>query len=773
MADIIAELVVQITGDTKDFDKKIDKTEKNVKKKSKNIVADTLNIKGAFKQLLSGFAVIAIVKGFADIGTASINAASDAEETQNKFNVVFSGISDQANTMADNLAIAYGTSKSAAKDMLAGTGDLLTGLGFTQDSAFDLSKQVLTLGADLASFTNFSGGAEGASQILTKALLGERESLKGLGISLNEADVKAEILRQTQQGLIFDTEKQAKAQATLTLVLGQTANAQGDFARSSESYANQLKVAKARTSDLQVELGRALLPTATKGIGVFSELTGKLGAYIKSLNDVRDAEKAQASGIATREQELFLAEEKIKAQDKILEKLKKQAEFDKEEFGRVIQRTKIDTDNAKDKLDLLNRVANGIRKQINEEVALADKVRAGIKAEEDRKKAQEEAATARQKQHDTDIANIEKIQEASKTDLEILNDEIQSLKDITGLTESENQKRLSAIETLQGDKQRIMDEEVEARERAGEETLQANQEFIDAELEAEKNKFDEKVSLYEGYASQVLELADSIIQIANNVSENELANLERETQAKIASLALETEAETAFNAFKAQLSAEDAARELTETTQKIADLIAIGDEDSLQQAADLQRNVDNAAEFTRLDQEAVASRETRAADIEDIEKELARKKYEIELAQFQANKATSILEAGISTAAGIAASLPNLVLAGIVGGLGLVQVAAIASTPDPARPAFAQGGVAARATTAIVGEDGGDVLLGMGAAGAPLIDELATRIGSKIGGSGQTVININSLYPPTQQALDRLAKDLYNGNIKEQQRRGI
>jgi hypothetical protein len=61
----------------------------------------------------------------------------------------------------------------------------------------------------------------------------------------------------------------------------------------------------------------------------------------------------------------------------------------------------------------------------------------------------------------------------------------------------------------------------------------------------------------------------------------------------------------------------------------------------------------------------------------------------------------------------------------------------------------------------------------MGAKGSPLIDELAERIASKSGGSGQTVININSLYPPRSQDLERLARDLYNPNVKELQRRGI
>ncbi|MGB3513243.1 MAG: hypothetical protein WBA93_29320, partial [Microcoleaceae cyanobacterium] len=303
----LAELQVEVTALTDKFDKAMNDT----KGKIKGVSDEGKKIPSVVKNMFAGFAVASVLKGLGDVAKASINLASDAEETQNKFNVVYSSISDYANDMAINLATAYGTSIQGAKDMLAGTGDLLTGLGFTQESAFNLSEQVLTLGADLASFTNYSGGAEGASEALTKALLGEREMLKGLGISINEADLKAEVLRQTEAGLTFETEKQAKANATLTLVMNQSKNAMGDFERSQDSYANQMKIAKARTEDLGVELGRALLPTATKGVGIFSTLTGKLASYIKSLNDVKVAEEAQKDGIATKQQDLLISENKL------------------------------------------------------------------------------------------------------------------------------------------------------------------------------------------------------------------------------------------------------------------------------------------------------------------------------------------------------------------------------------------------------------------------------------------------------------------------------
>lgn len=199
----------------------------------------------------------------AALGGVFIKAASDAEETRTKFGTVFSGIADDAQSVAEDLDKNFGLSGRAAQGLLADTGDLLTGFGFTQQEALKLSEQTQKLAVDLASFTNFSGGAEGASKALTKALLGERESVKSLGISIQEEDVKKEVQLLRTQGVTFATERQAKAQAALNIALRQSKNAIGDFARTSGGFANSLRDFKGEVEDLAVEFGEVLLPIAT------------------------------------------------------------------------------------------------------------------------------------------------------------------------------------------------------------------------------------------------------------------------------------------------------------------------------------------------------------------------------------------------------------------------------------------------------------------------------------------------------------------------------
>ncbi len=211
------------------------------------------------------------------LGAGFIKAASDAEETASKFSTVFKSVEDDANAVADNLKNNFGLSSDASKKLLSDTGDLLTGFGFTGKMALDLSQKVNELAVDLASFTNFAGGAEGASAALTKALLGERESVKSLGISILEEDVKKQVAIQRSKGLRFETKRQAKAYATLTIAQNQSKNAIGDFARTQDQFANQMRILKARIGDLAVSFGKVLLPMATKLVRKLVILAKKFG----------------------------------------------------------------------------------------------------------------------------------------------------------------------------------------------------------------------------------------------------------------------------------------------------------------------------------------------------------------------------------------------------------------------------------------------------------------------------------------------------------------
>ena len=211
--------------------------------------------------------------------------ASDFEETDAKFKTVFSSIQREAEATAKVFKSSFGLSSKAAKQMLGDTGDLLVGFGFTEREALNLSKQVNELAVDLASFTNFSGGAEGASLALTKALLGERESIKSLGIAITEADLKS---FAEDQGKVFkQLTRVEKATLTYQLALKQSSKAVGDFARTSGGFANQTRILIGEINDLGIELGQHLLPIANKLLAWSRNL-------IRSFSNLTAAQKQNA-----------------------------------------------------------------------------------------------------------------------------------------------------------------------------------------------------------------------------------------------------------------------------------------------------------------------------------------------------------------------------------------------------------------------------------------------------------------------------------------------
>ena len=186
-------------------------------------------ITAAASKLTAVLAGVFAVSKIVAFGNESIRVFSDLEEETQKFGVVFSGMGKQAEKVVKELQESYGQSELSARRSLALTGDLLTGFGFDRKTALDMSEQVAKLGADIASFSNYAGGAEGAVTALTKGLLGETESMKMLGIAIRQDSDEFKNMVANIRTSTGASEAQAKAQAVLKLAYAQSGNAIGDF----------------------------------------------------------------------------------------------------------------------------------------------------------------------------------------------------------------------------------------------------------------------------------------------------------------------------------------------------------------------------------------------------------------------------------------------------------------------------------------------------------------------------------------------------------------
>ena len=183
----------------------------------------------------------------------SISAASDLNEQITKSQAVFGSASNAVLDWSKTTAKALGVSQEAALEAAGTFGNLFRAQGFAQTQASDLSRNLVKLASDLASFNNIDPGQ--VLEDLRSGLVGQIEPLRKYGSDLRIARVQQEALTETGK----DTVKQLSAQeltlARVALIYKDTASAQGDFARTSGGLANQQRILSAEIQNLKAQLG--------------------------------------------------------------------------------------------------------------------------------------------------------------------------------------------------------------------------------------------------------------------------------------------------------------------------------------------------------------------------------------------------------------------------------------------------------------------------------------------------------------------------------------
>jgi len=196
----------------------------------------------------------AIVTG----GFKAAQAASDFNETVSKSGIIFGTASTEIKKFADTAADSLGLSKQAALDAAATMGVFGKSAGLAGTDLSNFSIEMVKLSGDLASFHN--ANPADVALALGAALRGEAEPIRKFGVLLNDAAVKAQAMKMGLYDGTGALSAQAKVLATQKIILQQTSDAQGDFARTSEGAANQQRILKAQVDNAKVAIGEAFLP---------------------------------------------------------------------------------------------------------------------------------------------------------------------------------------------------------------------------------------------------------------------------------------------------------------------------------------------------------------------------------------------------------------------------------------------------------------------------------------------------------------------------------
>jgi hypothetical protein len=199
----------------------------------------------------------ALIQGAKD----SVEAASDLEQQFGALDSIFKSNSDEMKIFSKEMN-EIGLSSADAARQSALIGALLKGNGLTIEDTTKKTKELVIIAGDLAA--TFGGTTADAVSAISSLLKGERDPIERYGVALKQVDVNAQMLIDAKNGLVFASEREASINATLTLLLEKTADAQGQAARESDTYAGVTGALTAKFKDMQAEIGTALLPVLSE-----------------------------------------------------------------------------------------------------------------------------------------------------------------------------------------------------------------------------------------------------------------------------------------------------------------------------------------------------------------------------------------------------------------------------------------------------------------------------------------------------------------------------
>ena len=210
--------------------------------------------------LVAAGAIAAVGVAAAAAGTKVFQATAQLELGANKIAVVFGSQLPKITQWADSVRLSMGTTRQETLMLAAGFQDLLVPMGFSREEAARLTTETVGLSAALSEWSGGTKTAAEIASIFSKAMLGEREQMKTLGISITELDVKTKLLARGQEKLTGNALAQAKAIATQELIFEKSTDAQEAFRKGGDSLARTQQALIATISQMKEDLLVSLIP---------------------------------------------------------------------------------------------------------------------------------------------------------------------------------------------------------------------------------------------------------------------------------------------------------------------------------------------------------------------------------------------------------------------------------------------------------------------------------------------------------------------------------
>ena len=240
-----------------------------------------------------------------DFAMESLSVASDLAEVQNVVDVTFGDGASAINTWAKSAKNAFGMGELKAKQFAGTMGAMLKSMGFTGDEVMDMSTNLTQLAGDMASFYNLDH--EEAFDKIRAGISGETEPLKQLGINMSVANLEAYAMSQGIDKAYESMTQAEQAALRYNYLISATADAQGDFNRTSDSYANQVKLLQENIDKVKGIFGNALIDILTPQLQGVNDLLNdwleednSLTAQIADIEKTAEEEVTAITGVGMR-----------------------------------------------------------------------------------------------------------------------------------------------------------------------------------------------------------------------------------------------------------------------------------------------------------------------------------------------------------------------------------------------------------------------------------------------------------------------------------------
>lgn len=259
-------------------------------------------ITGMAKKAGAALAAAFGVKKLVDFGKQCLELGSDLAEVQNVVDVTFPKMTAQVDEFAKSAAQSFGLSETMAKQYTGTFGAMAKAFGFTEKQAYDMGSTLTGLAGDVASFYNIS--QDEAYTKLKSVFTGETESLKDLGVVMTQTALDSYAMANGFGKTTSAMSEAEKVALRYQFVQDKLSAAQGDFARTSGSWANQCRVLSLQMQSLMATIGQGLINLFTPIIRVINTVIGKLATLanaFKSFTELITGNKfggSDSSGVA-------------------------------------------------------------------------------------------------------------------------------------------------------------------------------------------------------------------------------------------------------------------------------------------------------------------------------------------------------------------------------------------------------------------------------------------------------------------------------------------